>query len=127
MLETVKRGPHRARESILRRWDRIDTTFDFRSDTPGYPKADPDSDSSTLRRYHQLLWCKPLPGGALFDLDDHTPCAYLHHRSDLGEFWLGSDAVMQTFLRWPEMHPITGQLSEAENDEFLPLATPSAG
>jgi transglutaminase/protease-like cytokinesis protein 3 len=28
---------------------------------------------------------------------------------------------MQTFLRWPEMHPITGQLSEAENDEFFAL------
>lgn len=99
----------------------IDTTFDFRSDTPGYPTADPDSKSPTLRRYHQLLWSKPLPGGALFDLDDQTSRAYLHHRSDLGEFWLGSDAVMQTFLRWPEMQAITGQPSEAENDEFFAL------
>jgi hypothetical protein len=99
----------------------IDTTFDFRSDTPGYPNADPDSKSPTLRRYHQLLWSKPLPRGALFDLDDQTPRAYLHHRSDLGEFWLGSDAVMQTFLRWPEMQAITGQLSEGENDEFFAL------
>jgi len=40
---------------------RIDITFDFRSDTPGYPKKDPDALSPTLRRYHKLLWSKPLP------------------------------------------------------------------
>jgi hypothetical protein len=99
----------------------IDTTFDFRSDTPGWPQADPDSNSPTLRRYHKLLWSKPLPRGALFTLDDTTRGAYLYHRSDLGEFWLGSDAVMQTFIRWPEMRHITGQLSPAENEEFYAL------
>lgn len=31
----------------------IDTTFDFRSETP--PGKDADSHSPTLRRYHQLL------------------------------------------------------------------------
>ena len=36
----------------------IDSTFDFRSDTP--PGKDPDARSPTLRRYHQLLWSKPL-------------------------------------------------------------------
>lgn len=36
----------------------IDTAFDFRTDTP--PGRDPDSHSPTLRRYHQLLWSKPL-------------------------------------------------------------------
>ena len=40
----------------------IDVTFDFRSDTR--PKKDPDKDSATLRRYHKLLWSKPLPSGA---------------------------------------------------------------
>jgi integrase len=39
----------------------IDTTFDFRSDTP--PGLDPDTYSPTLRRYHRLLWSKPLPSG----------------------------------------------------------------
>ena len=99
----------------------IDPTFDFRNDTPGWPIADPDAKSPTLRRYHKLLWSKPLPRGVLFDLDDSTPGAYLYHRSDLGEFWLGSDAVMQTFTRWPEMQHITGQLSQAENDQFYAL------
>ena len=99
----------------------IDTTFDFRSDTPGWPLADPDSKSPTLRRYHKTLWSKPLPRGALFTLDDTRRGAYLYHCSDLGEFWLGSDAVMQTFIRWPEMQHITERLPPAENEEFYAL------
>jgi hypothetical protein len=46
----------------------IDTSFDLYSDTPA--GRDPDSHSPTLRRYHKLLWSKPLPGGPLFKLDD---------------------------------------------------------
>jgi hypothetical protein len=78
--------------------DRIDITFDFRSDTPrsGLVGADPDASSPTLRRYHQLLWSKPLPSGAPFLLDATTPGAYLHHLSALGEFRLSSDAVIPT-------------------------------
>ena len=68
----------------------IDTAFDFRSDTP--PGLDPDTYSPTLRRYHQLLWSKPLPGGVPFVLDITTP-RYLHHLSELGEFWLSSDTA----------------------------------
>ncbi len=75
----------------------IDITFDFRRDTP--EGKDPDSHSPTLRRYHLLLWSKPLPGGERFALDDVTPGCYLHHRSTLGEFRLASDAVIPTF-RW---------------------------
>jgi len=61
----------------------IDVAFDFRTDAGG---KDPDSHSPTLRRYHQLLWSKPLPSGAPFDLSVSTPRVYLHHRSSLGEF-----------------------------------------
>jgi hypothetical protein len=61
----------------------IDTSFDFRSDTP--PGKDPDSHSPTLRGYHRLLWSKALPGGRRFDLVT-TPGVYLHHQSELGEF-----------------------------------------
>lgn len=40
--------------------------FDVRTDAGG---QDPDSHSRTLRRYHQLLWSKPLPHDTAFDLD----------------------------------------------------------
>ena len=55
---------------------------------------DPDTYSPTLRSYHQLLWSKPLPSGQMFTLDGTGPLSrYLHHQSDLGEFFLGSDAI----------------------------------
>ena len=112
-VDTQHEGPPPLRQ--------IDTTFDFRSDTPGWPDADPDDKSPTLRRYHKLLWSKRLPSGTPFTLDDTRRGAYLYHRSDLGEFWLGSDAVMQTFTLWPNMHHITGKLFPAENEEFYAL------
>jgi hypothetical protein len=93
----------------------IDVSFDFRTDAGG---KDPDTPSPTLRRYHKLLWSKRLPGGQLFLLDDTTPGAYLHHRSEVGEFWLASDSVMQTFTRWVSMRAITGQFTEAEHADF---------
>ncbi len=90
----------------------IDVTFDFRSDTPGYPAADPDALSPTLRRFHRLLWSKPLPSGELFQLTDTAPGVYLHHRSHLGEFWLASNAVVPTFSREPEMSGVTEQIPD---------------
>jgi hypothetical protein len=93
----------------------IDISFDFRSDTP--PGLDPDSFSPTLRRYHQLLWSKPLPSGAPFELDVAIP-PYLHHLSELGEFWLTSDAVIPFWSRWKRMAHIIDQIPEAEREEF---------
>lgn len=73
----------------------IDVTFDVRQDTPA--GKDPDSHSKTLRRYHRLLWSKPLPSGTVFHLDDRTPGCYLHHGSEVGEFFLSSDSVIPTY------------------------------
>jgi hypothetical protein len=99
--------------------DVIDISFDFRSDTPGYgrPSVDPDASSPTLRRYHQLLWSKPLPSGTPFTLDVTTPGAYLHHRSELGEFWLSSDAVIPFWSRWGKMSQIIDQIPQVEREE----------
>jgi hypothetical protein len=70
----------------------IDTTFDFRADAGG---KDPDSYSATLQRYHRLLWNKPLPGGATFELtmESHRHARVLRHSSELGVFVLSSDTL----------------------------------
>ncbi len=94
---------------------RIDVSFDFRTDAAG---KDPDISSPTLRRYHRLLWSKPLPRARAFDLTDTKRGAYLHHDSDLGTFSLASDSVMQTFTRWTTMKHITSQFPEEENEAF---------
>jgi hypothetical protein len=71
----------------------IDTSFDFCKEVG--EGRDPDRYSPTLRRYHQHLWSKPLPSGAEFGLS--VEGGYLHHVSDLGEFWLSSDWITNTY------------------------------
>lgn len=93
----------------------IDITFNFTTDANG---GDPDSTSPTLKRYHQLLWSKPLPNGKLFDLDRKSRKGYLYHKSELGEFVLTSDAVIQTFAQWIRYQHIREQLSDAEVSNF---------
>jgi hypothetical protein len=92
----------------------IEISFGFRSDTPS--GKDPDSHSPTLRRYHQLLWSKPLPSGAPFELV--VTGTYLHHRSELGEFFLSSDAVIPSFSRARELKHIIDQIPEEETADF---------
>lgn len=82
---------------------------DARIDAGG---KDPDVASATLRRYHQLLWSKPLPNGTRFELSDTTPGIYLHHKSQLGEVWLSSDGVIPTFTRYASMARIVPQVPE---------------
>ncbi len=91
----------------------IDTSFDFRSDSPA---GDPDKYSPTLHRYHQLLWSKRLPTGAEFGLVDGRPRNYLVHRSDLGVFFLSSDAVIATLRK--RARGLVEQRPPAEVEEF---------
>ena len=95
---------------------RIDTAFDFRSDTP--QDGDPDRDSPRLRKFHRLLWSKALPSGAQFTLDQTTYGAYLHHHSELGEFVVSSDTMTSTFIHWYRLAPIIRQFSDSENEAF---------
>lgn len=75
-------------------FNEIDINFNVFSDARG---GDPDKTSPTLRRYHKLLWSKPLPSGKIFTLADNQPKCYLHHQSELGEFRLGSDAITNSY------------------------------
>jgi hypothetical protein len=95
--------------------EKIDTTFDVRTDSGG---KDPDQRSATLRRYHQLLWSKPLPNGILFDLDVSTPGVYLHHKSVLGEFELSSDSIVHPFDYWVRTEALIKQVPQRDLDDF---------
>jgi len=96
----------------------LDTSFDFRTDAGD---RDPDSHSPTLRRYHQALWSKPLPNGAPFELDVTTRGEYLHHRSELGEFFLSSDSIIPTFDGWERMRPVIDELVPDEIESFTAI------
>lgn len=96
----------------------IDTDFNFKSDTP--PGKDPDSYSPTLRRCHKFLWSKPLPGGNMFPLVE-TPSHYLHHKSEIGEFFLSSDTVIPTFTGYKQLSGIMGQIPQRELEAFYDI------
>ena len=96
----------------------IDINFNFYSDTP--KGKDPDSYSETLRKYHQFLWSKSLPNGSIFNLDIKTP-KILHHKSDLGEFFLSSDSLAHDFSRWKRTENIIKQIPKNEIESFYAL------
>ena len=98
----------------------IDIAFDVYSDTP--KGKDPDSNSPTLRRYHKLLWSKPLPSGVNFELNDKTP-KILHHKSKLGEFFISSDSIGHTYSKVKSMSHIVDQVPSGEIDSFFSVCS----
>ncbi len=98
----------------------IDITFDMFSDTP--EGKDPDTWSPTLRKYHQILWNKRLPNGTMFSLDLETR-QLLHHRSQLGEFYLSSDCIGHTYSRTKSISDIVNQIPLSEIDSFYKLCS----
>ena len=93
----------------------IDTTFNVYSDAKG---GDPDSTSPTLRKYHKILWSKPLPNGKTFDLSEDESGAYLYHKSELGEFFLGSDAITHSYRNQKRKDWIVKKIPEDVNELF---------
>jgi hypothetical protein len=91
----------------------IDTNFDFHSDARG----DPDTTSPTLGKYHKILWSEPLPNGKNFELSDNRRGAYLYRNSELGEFFLESDAITHSYKNHVLKQWITKQIPN-EVDEL---------
>lgn len=93
----------------------VDTTFNVYSDAQG---GDPDSTSPTLRKYHKILWKKPLPNGKTFELSDNRNGVYLYHSSELGEFYLGSDAITHSYKNHKRKHWLTKQIPNEVDELF---------
>jgi hypothetical protein len=99
----------------------VNTTFDVYSDTP--TGRDPDSHSQTLRRYHKMLWSKPLPDGSAFALSDAHPKGYLHHKSQRGEFSLSSDSLGHTYRYVKAISRIIDEIPIEELDRFFSICS----
>lgn len=94
----------------------FDVDFNFFDDTP--EGKDPDSHSRTLRRYHQLLWSKPLPDGRPFELHAGRALSpYLVHEAHGTRTVLGSDTIATRHRR--KLHHLFAQLPDEVNDAFL--------
>ena len=91
----------------------IDISYDFTADTPHYwdnfwsnnkglggSNFDPDLLSPTLRKYHQILWSRPLPNGQFFSLSQGKGADYLIWNNSR----FGSDSIIASFryqkYRW---------------------------
>ena len=98
----------------------IDVNFNFFSEVK--PGQDPDAKSPTLKKYHKLLWSKELPNGKLFNLEDNPPelsKKYLYHKSELGYFVFGSDAITHSYRNHKRKKHITEQIPDEVNEMFL--------
>lgn len=93
----------------------VDTTFNVYSDAHG---GDPDSTSPTLRSYHKLLWSKPLPNGKTFELTNNKSGVYLYHNSELGEYFLGSDAIAHSYKNHKRKKWLTQQIQDEVSELF---------
>ena len=93
----------------------INIDFDFYSDSNG---KDPDYASPTLKTYHQKLWSKKLPNGKIFDLESGRKNTYLYHYSELGEFYLGSDAITHSYKTHTRKKWLTNQIPDHVNQLY---------
>jgi hypothetical protein len=104
----------------------FDPKFDFRTELP--PQTDPDGHSRTLRRYHKLLWNKPLPNRELFDLDINGDLPYLRLRTARVECNLTSDSICQTWSgirwrrKWARWDDVIPSIPDEEIAQFLTTA-----
>ena len=101
----------------------IDITFNFYSDSGG---KDPDSHSPTLKKYHKLLWSKPLPSGKIFTLTDTKSNSYLTYSSGNEEISLASDSISNSYRDTKALSSITSGLNK-EVEEFRNIGSTIGG
>ena len=101
----------------------IDISFNFYSDSDG---KDPDSYSPTLKKYHKLLWSKPLPNGKIFTLTDTDSSSYLTYSSAQEVISLSSDSISNSYRDKKALASITSELSK-EVEEFRNIGSTIGG
>ncbi len=102
----------------------IDITFNFYSDSNG---GDPDLKSPTLRKYHKILWNKPLPNGDILNLDTFPVSQYLTFQSNNFTFSLGSDAIVHSYKNQARKQWLIQQMPSEVVDELRNLGSTIGG
>jgi len=102
----------------------IDTAFDVRTDANG---KDPDKNSLTLKRYHKLLWSKPLPTGEFFNLVLGKSGSYLHFKSTFYEVSLSSDSIGHSYGDVKKMSKVLEGIPLADVESFKSLNSTVGG
>ena len=101
----------------------IDIHFDVRTDSHD---KDPDSASTTLKAYHQLLWSKPLPNGKMMSLTQGK--GYYLKWNDM---YFGSDSLIVSFwhARYKHRDLIVSSIPNVKDyrEDYLKKASTIAG
>lgn len=92
---------------------RIDTSFDFRSDSNG---KDPDTHSATLRSYHRYLWSKRLPIGEQLELEEAG--SNLSYRFNMQTVKFSSDSISNSFIGTKKISHLLETVEYWEFEEF---------
>jgi hypothetical protein len=92
---------------------KIDTSFDFRSDSNG---KDPDAHSPTLRNYHRLLWSKELPNGEQLEIEEID--SKLVYRFNMQTIRFGSDSISNSYIGTKKIAHLTNEVSLSEFEKF---------
>lgn len=101
----------------------IDITFNVYSDSGG---KDPDSHSPTLKKYHKILWSKPLPSGKIFTLSDTESNSYLTYNSAQEEISLSSDSISNSYRDKKALSSIIKDITK-EVEEFRSIGSTIGG
>ena len=101
----------------------IDIAFNFYSDSGG---KDPDSHSPTLKKYHKILWSKPLPNGKVFSLSDTESDSYLTYISAQEKISLSSDSISNSYRDKKVLSSIIKDLTK-EVEEFRSIGSTIGG
>ena len=101
----------------------IDITFNVYSDSGG---KDPDSHSPTLKKYHKILWSKPLPSGKIFTLSDTESNSYLTYNSAQEKVSLSSDSISNSYRDKKVLSSIIKDLTK-EVEEFRSIGSTIGG
>jgi len=92
---------------------KIDTSFDFRSDSNG---KDPDTHSATLRSYHRYLWSKRLPIGEQLELEEAG--SNLSYRFNMQTIKFSSDSISNSFIDTKKISHLLQTVEYWEFEEF---------
>ena len=92
---------------------KIDTSFDFRSDSNG---KDPDAYSPTLRSYHRHLWSKELPNSEFLEIEEID--SKLVYRFNMQTISFGSDSISNSYIGTKKIAHLIGEISQSEFEEF---------
>ena len=98
----------------------IDITLNLGIDAKG---KDPDIYSATLKKYHKILWNKPLPDGSLFSIFDSPNEKYLAYQTEKLSIKLASDSIANSYAKSQsrEMIQILSDVPKEKIDSFFLL------